>query len=278
MFKLALVQMQVTGGDKPGNVARALDRIERAADQGAAVIVLPEAMSLGWLHPGARALADTIPGGETCSALCEAARRHKVFVCTGLLERAGAQIFNAALLIDPDGQIRLHHRKINELEIAHDLYALGDRLQVAETPWGRFGLMICADAFAHQQVISRALGYMGAQIILSPCAWAVPADHDNVAQPYGQLWMDNYSPVARAFGLWIAGVSNVGWLTEGAWRGRKCIGCSLVVAPDGRAALQGPYGVDAETILFVEQVKLLPPAARGDGWAGRWSRARAAIT
>ena len=58
--------------------------------------------------------------------------------------------------------------------------------------------------------VSRSLGMMGAQIILSPCAWAVPADRDPVREPYGALWRDSYSPVAREFGLWIAGVSNVG--------------------------------------------------------------------
>lgn len=56
---------------------------------------------------------------------------------------------------------------------------------------------------------------MGAQIILSPCAWAVPPDHDNVIEPYGQLWLDNYSPVARDFKMWIAGTSNVGVITGG---------------------------------------------------------------
>ena len=93
---------------------------------------------------------------------------------------------------------------------------------------------------------------MGADLILSPCAWAVPADHDNRKEPYGQLWRDNYGPVARDFRLWIAGASNVGWITAGPWQGRKCIGCSLVVDPSGKPVLEGPYGPDAETILNVD--------------------------
>ena len=32
-----------------------------------------------------------------------------------------------------------------------------------------------------------ALGRMGARLLLSPCAWAVDADHDNAREPYGEL-------------------------------------------------------------------------------------------
>jgi predicted amidohydrolase len=252
MFKLAMVQMRVTGGEKQENLERAEKMIGEAAARGAEVIVLPEAMNLGWTHSSAREEADPIPGGESCARLRAAARRHGVYVCAGLIETNGERLFNSALLICPQGEVLSHHRKINELEIAHDLYGLGESLQVVRTPLGVFGVMICADAFAGGQVISRALGMMGARVILSPCAWAVPADHDHAKEPYGQLWRDNYCPVARDFRMWIAGVSNVGWLTDGPWKGRKCIGCSLLVNPGGEPVLQGPYGESAETILYAD--------------------------
>src|SRR5207237_1769405 len=124
--------------------------------------------------------------------------------------------------------------------------------QVASTPVATFGVMICADAFAPGQVLARSLACMGADVILSPCAWAVPANHDNKAEPYGKLWRDNYGPVARDFGVWIAGTSNVGRLSAGPWAGRKCIGCSLLVGPDGEQVLMGPYGPEAEVILFAD--------------------------
>jgi predicted amidohydrolase len=262
--------MRVDGGEKQANLSRASHQITRAAKEGAQLALLPEAMTLGWTHASARASADEIPNGESCQVLGEAAVRNKVHVCAGLIERAGDQIFNSAVLINPDGEILLHYRKLNELEIGHHLYALGDRLQVVDTALGRFGLMICADGFARGQVISRTLGYMGAQMILSPSAWAVPADHDNLRQPYGKLWTDNYSTVARDFKMWIAGVSNVGWITDGPWKGRKCIGCSLVIGPDGRPVLAGPYGVDADVILTLD-VELQARPAQGDGWSRVWS-------
>jgi predicted amidohydrolase len=250
-MKIALGQMLVEPGEKQSNLARAEQRIAEAAARGADIVVLPEALTLGWTHPSARTMADEIPNGESCARLRAAAREHRLFVCAGILERAGERIFNAAVLIDPGGELLLHHRKIHELDMAHDLYSPGDRLAVAETRFGRVGLMICADGFAPGQSISRTLGMMGARVILSPCAWAVPRDHDNRREPYGQLWLDNYGPVARDFALSIVGVSNVGPLTAGPWEGRKCIGNSLVVGPKGEMA-RAPYGERAEALLIQE--------------------------
>ena len=251
-MRIALAQMLVEPGEKQANLSRAEQRIAEAASRGADIVVLPEALTLGWTHPSARTFADEIPDGESCARLRTAARQHHIFVCAGMVERVGEKIFNAAVFINPNGDVILHHRKIHELDIAHDLYALGDRLAIADTKFDRIGLMICADGFAPGQSISRTLAMMGARVILSPCAWAVPHDHDNVREPYGQLWLDNYGPVAREFGLSIVGVSNVGPITAGPWQGRKCIGNSLVIGPDGREVARGPYGEHAEALLIQE--------------------------
>ena len=249
--------MLVTPGDVSGNLARSEERIATATKQGANIVLLPEALDCGWAHPSARENAAEIPHGEACRRLRAAAKQHGIFVCAGLIEREsrstqlGARLFNAAVLIDPRGEVILHHRKINELDFARELYSVVDHLGVAETPWGRAGLMICADAFAPGQVISRSLAMMGARFILSPCAWAVPADHDNAREPYGQLWLDNYGPVARELGVWIAGCSNVGPITAGEWSGRKCIGNSLVCGPEKLIAAQGRHGDSADEIIVV---------------------------
>lgn len=271
MFKLALAQMRVDGGERERNLDRACQCLADAAARNAQVVVLPEALDFGWTHGAARRKAGAIPDGASCRRLRQAAAEHAVFVCAGLVERDGDRLFNAAVLIDPRGEVILHHRKLNELEIAHGLYAQGDRLQAARTPLGTFGVMICADAFARGQIVSRTLGLMGADVILSPCAWAVPADHDNAKEPYGQLWLDHYRPVARDFRLWIAGVSNVGPLTEGPWKGRKCIGCSLLIDPEGEVAAKGPYGENEETILYAD-IEPRPRPARADGWQGVWAK------
>ncbi len=269
MFKLALIQMYVEGGDPEKNLRHAGELITQAARAGAAVLLLPETFDLGWTHPAARTRAEPLPDGTTGVMLREAARRHGVYICAGLVERDGEAVYNAAVLIDPQGKILLRHRKLNELDIGHGCYGQGDRLGVAATPLGRFGIMICADAFARDNAIIQSLGYMGADIVFSPAAWAVPADHDNEKNPYGETWRQAYMPLAKDFRMWIAGASNVGPLTAGSWAGRKCIGCSLVVNPAGEEALMGPYGEDAETVLYVE-IELEKRPARGTGWQEYW--------
>ncbi len=251
-MKLALAQMLVEPGAPEANLARAEQRIAEAAARGANVVLLPECLDLGWTHPSARELSTTIPGGASCRRLMAAAMQHQVYVCAGIVERAGERMFNAAVLIDREGFVLLHHRKIHELDFGRELYATGDRLGVADTLFGRIGLMICADGFAPGQVISRTLAMMGARVILSPCAWAVPADHDHEREPYGQIWLDNYGAVCRDTGVVIAGCSNVGPITAGPWQGRPCIGCSLVLVADGELLVRGSYGISADELILID--------------------------
>ncbi len=264
-FPVAIVQMSVVGGDPDHNLQVAKQRIAQAAERGAALILLPEALDLGWTDPSSRSFATTIPDGSSCRRLRNAAMQHGVHLCGGITERSGDAVYNAAVLISPEGEVLLHHRKLNELEIGHPYYDQGDRLGVAETSLGRIGLMICADAFADGLIVGRTLGLMGADLILSPCAWAVPSTFNHKVTPYGQLWLDSYRPVTREFELSVCAASNVGPITGGPWAGRHCIGHSLAMDHAGNVIAQGPFGVDAEAILIVE-ITTSPRPTRGDGW------------
>jgi predicted amidohydrolase len=250
LMRLALAQMTVTPAQPEENLARAEARIAEAAKRGADTVLLPEALDCGWTHPSARDMAGKVPCGTAYETLRRAAIGHGVMVCAGLVERCGDLLFNAAVLFSPAGDLLLHHRKLHELDFARQLYSRGDRLGVAETRHGRIGVMICADAFAKGLVITRTLGHMGARIILSPCAWAVPTDYGD--KPYGKLWRDSYGPPARGRKMWIAGCSNVGPVTAGEWAGWQCIGNSMVVGPNGETMAQASYGPDADEILMVD--------------------------
>jgi predicted amidohydrolase len=264
-FKVAMGQMLVEPGEPCRNIERAAGMIQSAGKAGCKVIVLPECLDVGWAHPSARELAEPIPG-ERSNVLAEAARSAGIYVVAGLTERCGEEIYNSAVLLGPEGKTVLRHRKINELDIALPLYATGSGLSVARTAIGNIGVAICADNFPDSLVFGHSLARMGAQLLLSPCAWAVEADHDNETNRYGQLWLDAYIPLARLYDLTVIGVSSVGWLSDGPWKGRKCIGCSLAVGPGGEVLMQGPYGEGAEALLLVE-VEPRPPIARGTGFA-----------
>jgi len=127
-------------------------------------------------------------------------------------------------------------------------------------------------ALAQMRVVGGALETNlehAADVILSPSAWAVPADHNNSEDPYGEWWRKAYKPVARDFRVWIAGCSNVGWMTGGPWMGSKVIGCSMVFAPGGEEALLGPFGEDADTILYLD-IKPEPRPGQGTTWHNYW--------
>jgi predicted amidohydrolase len=261
-FNMAICQMRVAAGEPGRNRETAAGMIAEAARLGAQVALLPECCDLGWTDPSAATLAEPVPDGAMCRALADAARAHGLFVCAGLVEREGPAVYNSAVLIGPDGKLLLRHRKLNELEIGHAFYGQGDRLGVARTGLATFGVMICADAFARDLSITRALGQMGADVILSPCAWAVEAEHDNEREPYGALWKGCYGPPAREFRMWIIGASNVGPIPAGPWAGRRCIGCSLVVNDRGEPEEMLPYGVEAEMVRVV-RITPVPRPARG---------------
>jgi predicted amidohydrolase len=249
--RIGMAQILVTGGDPAANLDRAEEFIDDAAGKGCRLVVLPECMDLGWTDPSAGRLAQPIPGPHS-QRLAQSASRNGIYVVAGLVERAGERLYNAAVLIDPRGEILLVHRKINELDIAHDLYSIGDRLAVAHTELGTLGISICADNFPNSLVIGHTLARMGAQLLLSPSAWAVDADHDNRSEPYGDLWRRAYGELGRLYDLPVIGVSNVGWLTDGPWKGRKAIGCSLATDHRGETLAVGPYGESAQALILVE--------------------------
>ncbi len=264
-FQLAAIQMYVEPGQKEINLKHAEELIKEAASKGANVVLLPELMDLGWTHSSILTEAEEIPQGSAFRRLAQMAVRHNVFLCCGMAEKEGALRYNAAVIISNEGELLIKHRKLNELTIAHHVYSAGDRLNVCNTPYGRFGLMICADANARDHALTKALCYMGCDVILSPTSWAVDPDYDNVKTPYGGTWKESYSSVAHDFSVWIAGCSNVGPVTDGPWKGWRCIGSSIVIDPSGKEVLKGNFGEKAEQILYMDIAPVKRPTW-GTGW------------
>ncbi len=242
-------QMLVEGGHPDANIRRAEEMISKAAREHCDIVVLPECLDLGWTYGDARAQAEPIPG-KYADRLIAAAVDCRIPVIAGLTERDHDKIFNAAILISAEGTILAKHCKINELAIGHEIYDLGHSLSVTDTALGAIGLNICADNFPRSQSLGRALGQMGSELLLSPCAWAVDANHDNDAQPYGDLWLESYSKLALEFEMPVIGVSCVGPITSGPWAGRKCCGMSLAMGAGGEVIARGPY--DQQALVVVE--------------------------
>ena len=248
---VGMAQILVVPGAVAENLGRAVAAIGAAAREGCDVVVLPECLDVGWTFPGARDLARPIPG-PTTDRLGEAAASAGVMVVAGLTERDGDRIFNGAVLLGADGEILATHRKINELDFARELYSPGTSLRVTQTPLGVIGVTICADNAYPALALGRALAAMGAEILLSPCAWAVPPGFDNSVRAYGDEWVTAYGALARETGMPVVGVSNVGPVIGGEWDGWACIGASLAVGSDGEVIRQAPFGEVAESLVVVQ--------------------------
>jgi len=246
-----MVQLRVEFKEEEENFGRAEREIARAAGLGCCCAVLPECFDVGWGLPGALRYADSIPGGRT-GRLCSLARRYGIALVAGLTEKDRGGCYNTAVIISAEGLLLGKHRKINVLRGIEDMvYSPGDRLGVYEMAFGKVGVNICADNLSSHLALGRSLAAMGAQMILSPCAWAVPPEEAAARKPYGEVWLAPYSALAREYGIWVIGVSNVGDVGEGVWAGWKCIGNSIAMSPEG-VALTMEYGENAESVGVVE--------------------------
>ncbi len=227
-LSIGLGQVLVVPGELDANLSRAVAAIGEAATAGCDVVVLPECLDLGWTWPDARSLAGPIPGDAT-DRLAAAARDAGIHVVAGVTELDGDRLFNSAVFLGPDGALLAKHRKINELDFARAVYAQGGSLQVVPTPLGVVGIDICADNAYPSLALGRALAAMGAEVLLSPCAWAVPPGLRQRRAPLRRRVGDVLRRARAGDGMPVVGVSNVGPVVGGEWDGWRCIGASLVV-------------------------------------------------
>src|SRR3982750_4211994 len=115
-FKVGLVQMSMTA-DPDANLTKAVARIKEAAQQGAALVCLPELFRTQYI--GQREdhalfdLAEAVPG-PTTERLGKVARDNGVGVIASLFERRAAGLYhNTAAVIDADGTVKGIYRKMH---------------------------------------------------------------------------------------------------------------------------------------------------------------------
>ena len=231
-LKLALGQILVEGGEPERNFERAHKMIVKAKAEQCDLIVLPETIDFAWTHPSSLKEAKAIPG-EYSDLFCQWAKENDIYICVGLTEKSKNANRNTALLINNVGEIILKYSKINLLTVEFPYYETGQSLSVVDTPLGRIGLNICADNYKEATHIAKSLGAMGAEIILSPSSWTVDHFIKEDEDPYQDKWFSPLHHVAHYFDTVIVSVTSVGYIVGGPYEGKKMIGCSLVVGPQG---------------------------------------------
>jgi predicted amidohydrolase len=227
--RIAICQILSLDGDRQGNFIRIKNAIREAKDGSSDVACLPETALLGWVNPDAHERASAIPGPDS-DRLCRLAKDYDIHLCVGLAEKEGKHLYDTALLIDNTGKILLKHRKISLLaELMSPPYRAGKSVNVAETTFGRVGLLICADT--HESDILKQTAALEPDLLLIPYGYAATED----AWPaHGKVLERVIANTARRTGAFVVGTNLVGEITHGPWKGRLFGGHSAAANKTGR--------------------------------------------
>jgi len=239
---VACVQMEPRIGDTDGNVRRSLAQIDKAAAAGAELIVLPELCNTGYVFQSraeARGLAEEVPAGPTSAAWMEIAARRKLHIVAGITERDGDHLFNAAVVIGPNGFIG-RYRKVHLWADEALYFTPGDLgFPVFDTPLGRIGCHICYDGWFPESFRLAAL--QGAEIMCVPTNWVPIPGQDPKREAMANILV---MAAAHSNSIFVAAADRVG--TE---RGQPFIGQSLIVSHTGWPVAGPASATDEEVIV-----------------------------
>ncbi len=188
VVRVGIVQMNARVLDKSYNLKQAEELIRQAAAQGAKIVLTPESAVQGYprvdLPPGESvndprlvlerkrilAAAETIPG-PTTRRFAELARQLGIWIVFGMDENRKGELYNTAVLMDPQGQIAGTYSKVHlqNWMVASGVHH-GDGFHV----WNinvagvqmKLGIEICYDVQHPESTLELALG--GAEVIFIP--------------------------------------------------------------------------------------------------------------
>jgi len=170
-LRVAAVQFESRPGDKDANFLVMEKFIVQAAARGVKVIIFPECCITGYwflrnlTRDQLGALAEPVPSGPSSQQLMALARRYRLTIGAGLIERGKRGVFhNSYVVALPDGTAHCH-RKLHAFE--HPAIVGGSGYTVFDLPGGwRAGVLICYDCNLIENV--RATALLGADVVLAP--------------------------------------------------------------------------------------------------------------
>jgi len=228
-IRIAMCQIFALDGDRSGNFVRIENAIREAKDADADIICFPETTILGWVNPDAHKRAYPIPGKDS-QRLCELAKKYETYLCAGLAEKNGTNLYDSVILIDNKGQILLKHRKINILtELMTPPYTPGKDVNTVETEFGKIGLLICADTFEDE--ILKRMAALKPGLLLVPFGWAA---EENEWPEHGKKLENVVTEATRKTGAPVVGTDLVGQITRGPWKDRVFGGQSVAADKNGK--------------------------------------------
>ncbi|KAI0194711.1 carbon-nitrogen hydrolase [Xylaria flabelliformis] len=188
---------------------KAISLINRAAANNAHLVVFPETFIPAFpIWSAVRlptenhdlfkrmALESIYADGEEMRAIRSAARKNSVIVSLGFSEKvrhSSACLYNSNVIINSDGQVLVHHRKLVATFYEKLTWSHGDGygLRVCDTPVGKIGNLICGE---NTNPLARyALIAQGEQVHISswPAIWPTRAPDSSQSGSTGAPNYDN---------------------------------------------------------------------------------------
>jgi predicted amidohydrolase len=171
--------MNVDIHDKDVNIHEAQRVIEKAAENGANLVVLPEIWNSPYKTSAFRKNAEMVPEGPSSTALSQAAKSSAVWLVGGSIpEISEGNVYNTCAIYNPDGELVAKHRKVHLFDIdipgkiqfrESDTLTAGNDITVFDSPWGKVGVGICYDM--RFQEMAAVMRQRGAQILVYPGAF-----------------------------------------------------------------------------------------------------------
>jgi nitrilase len=251
--------------DADASVDKAVRLLGEAADQGVQLAVLPETFvplypSNSWARKAAafggfdelwERLWDNsvdVPG-PLVDRLADACREHSIHCAIGVNERESERpgsLYNTLLLIGPEGLIWKHRKLMptHHEKLFHG-FGKGDDLQVAETPLGRIGGLIC---WENRMPLARYAMYRS-----GPQLWVAPTADDS------DVWIANMRHIAVESGAFVIGAPQ--YIPRSAFPDDFPVelpdrevfgrGGAVIVEPDEGEVIAGPL-YDEEGMLVAD--------------------------
>ncbi len=145
MLRIGAVRMDAAPDGRAARLSRAASLVARAAQAGAQLVVLPELFNSGYAYtPDLYTRAEALDG-VTVSWMRDMAQRYGVHLAGSLLLREEGDLFNALLLVAPDGMLWRYDKSYPWVWERAYFRPRRHALAVAETALGRVGLLICWD-------------------------------------------------------------------------------------------------------------------------------------
>ncbi len=190
-------------GDIEANLARHRFWLERALEREAHFVGFPEFSVTGWIERPEYALP---LDGPVVREIESWARRARVFLATGFVERRGGRLHNTCLIAGPRGRVGVM-RKVNPIARELRRFTPGREFPVFRVAGCRMGVATCADASYFETF--RLLALRGAEVIFAPHANSLGA-YGNCRDGWFRWRMENWPYFTRTCCVAVAGMSCAG--------------------------------------------------------------------